>query len=198
MIDFHRLYPQYCIEYYARNRDVQEALNDGEIEIAFLTNLSPRYSDHFQSIHFADEEMLILLYEDHPLARQSSISMEQLQSEDFIMLVNEVVNNEEFSSRLGYRTHRPRIIASVPSGNDLIRMVREKIGISMIHGRMDTIPSVPGLRVLPLDPPIKYELNIYFRNDTPLSAPAEQFVNYAKRWTSTHKNINQSLIEQSL
>lgn len=190
IMDFHKVHPEFSFDYY-NQPDVQQALFDGEIDIAFLTNVSPRYIPHFQEIPFAKEEVLVLLYDDHPLAAQQSVSLEHLREEKLVMLVNEVASHDKFSSE----TSHLNIVASVPAGPDVIRMVREKMGISIIHGRADTVPPAPGLKVLPLDPPIEYELNIYFRNDIPLRRGPEMFVNFAKRWMVNHQEVNQSLIE---
>ena len=190
MMDFLKVHPEYSFDYY-NQPDVEQALSDGEIDLAFLTNVSPRFASQFQEIHYAKEEVLVLLYEDHPLASQQSVSLERLREEKLIMLVNEVASHEKFHSE----TSRLNIVASVPAGQDVIRMVREKMGLSIIHGRANTVPPAPGLRVLPLDPPIQYDLSMYFRNYVPLSKGAETFVNFARRWIVKHQDINQSLIE---
>ena len=186
LMDFYKVHPEYCFDYY-NQPDVEQALFDGEIDIAFLTNVSPRFSAHFQEIRYAREEVLVLLYDDHPLASQQRVTLK----EKLIMLVNEVASHDKFQSE----TSRLNIVASVPAGPDVIRMVREKMGISIIHGRADTVPPAPGLKVLPMDPPIEYDLSIYFRNNVPLSKGAETFVNFARRWIVSHQEVNQSLIE---
>ncbi|MBQ9210694.1 MAG: LysR family transcriptional regulator [Clostridia bacterium] len=195
LMDFHRAYPDYTIDYYGQQEDVEEALFDGEVDVAFLTNVSPRFRAVFQEIHYAQEEVLALLYDTHPLAEQESITLEQLREEKQIMLVNEVTGRERFSQQIFSPSWMQNVVASVPAGSDVIRMVREKMGISVIHGRYDTVPPAPGLKVLPLNPRIEYELNIYFRNDMPLSKGAETFVNFARRWVANHQEVNQSLIE---
>ena len=195
IMDFYQAYPDYVFEYEDLRQNPEEALYDGEIDIAFLTNVSPRFVPLFQEIHFTKEEVLVLLYDTHPLASQKAVSFEQLRQEKLVMLVNDVASRERVAKHIMYNTVLQNVVASVPAGADLVRMVREKMGIAVIHGRMDTVPPAPGLKVLPLETPIEYELNIYFRNDLPLSKSAEKFVNYARRWIVNHQDVNQSLIE---
>jgi len=38
-------------------------------------------------------------------------------------------------------------------------------------------------------------MNLCFRKDAPLSRAAERFVNFARRWTADHPDVNRSLIE---
>lgn len=194
MIDFRKAYLDRFIEY-CKVPSAEEALYEGKVDVAFLTNLTPRHADSFQTIRFAKEEVLLLAYEDHPLARLERVSMEQLRDERFVVLADDLVIDERFYRRVGGGDSRPMIVASVPTGSDLIRMVRERIGVALIHGRSGMVPPAEGLRVLPLDPPIEYEMNIYFRKDVPLSAAAETFVGFARRWIARHGELNLSLIE---
>ncbi len=194
MIDFRKHHPEFRLEN-VRPEDPEEALRQGKLDIAFLTNIRPTLADQFRSIPFAEEEVLALLYTDHPLAGKESVSLEELSREPLITLTEEPFT----VSRDGYgalpQNARLDIAASVLTGNDLLRMVRERCGIALIHGRRDTIPAAGGLKVLPLDPPMKYSLNIYYRSDTPLSQAAAAFLRFAERWTALHGNTNLSLIE---
>ena len=194
MIDFRKQYPDYHIEYCSENNP-EKALLENELDIAFLTNLMPEYTGSFQRIRYSREEVMVLLYEDHPLAQAESITMETLQHEDIIMLTNDVSVDDRFYARIRNGTNLPNIVASVPTGGDVLRMVREKQGVALIHGRRDTAPDVDGLCVRPLEPAIEYEMNIYFRKDVPMRKAAEAFVNYARRWIIDHKDLNTSLLE---
>lgn len=194
MIDFRKRFPSYYIDYY-QAANVEEALYEGKIEIAFLTNLTPRNADRFLRIKYAAEEVLVMLYEGHPLCEKDSVTMEELQAEDLIVLTTDETMDAHFYGRIGSREGRPRIVASVPTGQDLVRAVREKLGITLIHGKSLSIPPAPGLCIRPLNPAIEYELNIYYRNDLPLSKASEAFVIFAKKWIAEHHDVNQSLIE---
>lgn len=193
MIDFRKLYPDIRL-IYTDPDNPEEALFNGELDVAFFTNLTPRMAENFQTIRFAGEEVLALLYEDHPLASKSGVTLEEMVQEDQIMLAHDVVTCDQLTRHIN-DGKGPRVVTSVPTGPDLIRMVREKLGVAVIHGQAGMIPPASGLKVLPLEPSIRYELNICFRKDTPLGKAAETFVNYAKRWSSLHQDVNRSLIE---
>ena len=193
MIAFRRAVPDVRLEFYKADNP-EGALVEGQVDVAFISSLKPQMADSFQTIRYASEEVLVLVYEDHPLARQSSVTMESLHDEDFIRLSEDVINREEVYSRIGNGAG-PNVVATVPTGSDLIRMVKEKQGIALFHGQNSAVPPRSGLKVLTLDPPIHYELNMCFRKDAPLSRAAERFVNFARRWTQEHQDINRSLIE---
>ena len=193
MIDFRKIHTDINLSY-SRPDNPEEALFNGEIDVAFLTNLTPRMADHFRTIPYTSEEVLVLLYEGHPLAEKDSISMDDLYGEDYIALAQDVVITEQFAQRF-INGRGPNVVAAVPVGADLVRMVREKLGISLFHGQSGMIPPAPGLAVRPLNPAIRYDMNIYYRKDAPLGRATESFLNFAKRWVSVHRDINRSLIE---
>ena len=193
MIDFRKLYPDIRL-IYTEPDNPEEVLYNGQLDLAFLTNLTPRMAENFQVIRFSGEEVLALLYEDHPLASKASVTLEEMQKEDQIMLASDVVTNDQLAQHIG-DGKGPKVVVSVPTGPDLIRMIREKQGVTLIHGSAGMIPPAPGLKVLPLEPPIRYEMHICFRKDAPLGKAAETFVNFAKRWAALHQDVNRSLIE---
>ena len=193
MIDFRKIHTDIKLSY-SRPDNPEEALFNGEIDVAFLTNLTPRMADHFRTIPYTSEEVLVLLYEGHPLAEKESVSMDDLCGEDYIALAQDVVITGQFARRFS-NGRGPNVVAAVPVGADLVRMVREKLGISLFHGQSGMIPPAPGLAVRPLNPAIRYDMNIYYRKDAPLGRATESFLNFAKRWISVHRDINRSLIE---
>lgn len=193
MIDFRKLHPDIKLAY-ARPDQPEEALFNGEIDIAFLTNLTPRMADHFQTVPYASEEVLALLYEGHPLTEKESVRMDDLYGEDFIALAHDVVITDQFSRRFN-GNKGPNVVTAVPAGGDLIRMVREKMGITLIHGQSNMIPPAPGLVVKPLEPPIHYDMNVYYRKEGPMGRATECFLQFVRRWISLHKDVNRSLIE---
>lgn len=191
IIAFRKAEPDIYIEYCPTEAPA-EALYEGKIDVAFISNLAPNMAENFQTIRYASEEVLVLVPEDNPLAAQESVTLERLQEEDFVMLMGD--GSERYYSR--FRGGQgPNVVASVPAGSDLIRMVLEGQGVALMHGQKDMVPPRKGLRVLSLDPPIHYEMKICFLKDTPMTRAAERFVNFARRWAATHPDVNRSLIE---
>jgi len=190
IIDFKKEFPDYIIEY-QKSDDIETELRTGGIEVAFLSTMTSSQEDLI-SIPFYKEEVLAVLYEGHPLADRESIHLEELKNEKFVSLCDDVVFEDTFLER--YRKvgfiRNPSV--SVPVGTDLMRLVKEGLGIALMHGDADTTPEYPGLKVVPLDPRMQYEVRMCYRNDVPLSKAAEAFVNFAKRWRIHYKDMNVS------
>ncbi|MCD7955760.1 MAG: LysR family transcriptional regulator substrate-binding protein [Lachnospiraceae bacterium] len=161
------------------------------MEIAFLSTVTSS-REALNAIPFYKEEVLVVLYEDHPLSSRESVRLEELRSENFVALCDDVVFDDTFLERYRKVGFVRNVSASVPVGTDLMRLVKEGIGIALMHGNADTTPDYPGVRVIPLEPRMQYEVSMCYRSDVPLSEAAEAFVNYAKRWRVRHADLNLS------
>lgn len=191
MIDFHKEFPQYSIEYH-KGQSLEDDLLAGRVDIAFLSHIKSS-PEELTSVPFCKEEVLVVLYEDHPLAKRDSVRLEELREERFVALCEDIVFDEAFRQmfyRVGFTQD---VVATVPVGTDMMRMVGEKLGISMIHGVAETTPPYPGLRCIPLEPRLEYDVRMCYRSSVPLPKAAEQFVTYTKKWRIMHKDIDFSL-----
>lgn len=190
MIDFKKEYPTYNIEY-QKCSNIEIELRSGQVEVAFLSTMTSSHED-LNAIPFYKEEVLAVLYEGHPLADRKSVRLEDLRGEQFVALCDDVVFDDTFLERYRRVGFVREISASVPVGTDLMRLVKEKIGIALMHGNSDTTPEYPGVKVIPLEPRMQYEVCMCYRNDVPLTKAAETFVNFAKRWHVRHGDVNLS------
>ncbi|MCD8125388.1 MAG: LysR family transcriptional regulator [Lachnospiraceae bacterium] len=190
IIDFKKEYPDYVINY-QKSDDIETELRTGGVEVAFLSTMTSSHEDLI-SIPFYKEEVLAVLYEGHPLAERESVHLEELKNENFVSLCDDVVFDETFLERYRKVGFTRKLSVSVPVGTDMIRMVKEGLGITLIHGDAETVPVYPGVKIIPLEPRMQYEVRMCYRNDVPLSKAAGTFVNFAKRWRTHFKEINLS------
>ncbi|MCD7818957.1 MAG: LysR family transcriptional regulator [Lachnospiraceae bacterium] len=190
LIDFKKEYPDSIIEY-QKNEDIETELRAGRLDIAFLSTMTSSYEE-LNSIPFFKEEVLAVFYEEHPFAERKSVRLEELQNEKLISLCEDLVFEDAFLERYRKAGFIQKPSVSVPVGTDVIRLVKEGLGIALIHGAADTMPEYPGIKTVPLEPRMQYEVRLCYRKDVPLSKAAENFVNYAKRWRIHFGEVNLS------
>lgn len=191
MIDFQKEFPQYSIEYH-KGENLEKDLLAGKFDIAFLSNITAP-PEEITSVPFCKEEVLVVLYEDHPLAHRESVRLEELRKERFIGLCEDIVFDESFRDMFGRVGFYQNMAATVPTGSDMMRMVKDKLGISVIHGVAKTTSPYPGIKCIPLDPGIEYDIRMCYRSQVPLPKAAEHFVTYTKKWRILHKDLDFSL-----
>ncbi len=192
MIDFKKEFPQYNLEYVDKS-GLEEKVRTGAVDVAFVTNVvaSP---EELVMIPFCREELLALVYESHPLADRASVRLEELREEKFVALCEDVIYDEVFIELFQKIGFTQKITASVPVGTDLIEMVREGFGITLIHGKADTAPPSKGLKLIRIDPEIKYDISMCYRSNVRLSKAAADFVNFTKKWRILNKNIDYTML----
>lgn len=194
MIDFQKEFPQYSIDYH-KGDNLEADLLAGKLDIAFLSYITAS-PEEITSVPFCKEEVLVVLYEEHPLAKRKSVTLEELRTERFIALCEDIVFDEAFREMFRKVGFYQDIAATVPAGNDMMRMVKEKLGISMIHGVAETASPYPGIKCIPLEPRMEYDVRMCYRSNVPLPKAAEHFVTYTKKWRILHKDLDFTLFGQ--
>ncbi|MCC8104060.1 MAG: LysR family transcriptional regulator [Clostridiales bacterium] len=190
IIGFKKAYPEYSVDF-QKCENAEYELRTGSLDVAFLSTMTSSQEDLI-SIPFYKEEVLVVLYEGHPFAKRNSVRLEELRDEDFVALCDDLIFEDTFLDRYRKVGFARKVTASAPVGTDLMRLVKEKIGIALIHGNANFSPEYPGLKVVPLDPRMQYEVCMCTRNDVPLSVAAEAFVNYAKHQIARQRELNLS------
>ncbi|MCD7835008.1 MAG: LysR family transcriptional regulator substrate-binding protein [Lachnospiraceae bacterium] len=109
------------------------------MEVAFLSTMTSSHED-LNAIPFYKEEVLAVIYERHPLAEREAVRLEKLCGEQFVALCDDVVFDGTFLERYRRVGFVREVSVSVPVGTDLMRLVKEKNGIALIHGNSDTTP----------------------------------------------------------
>ncbi|WP_346909311.1 LysR family transcriptional regulator [Faecalicatena orotica] len=193
LIDFKKKYPQYTLEYYhPEHADMK--LREGLLDVVFMAG-ADNLDNELVLYPFMSIRMLAVVYDSHPLADRGAVSLEELKDEKFVAMTEDATFSDmfmEFFNKLGFT---PDITATAPVGNDVLKMVEQKIGIALIHGTPEYAPSRPGLKILDIVPNIEYNIAMCYRNDGSLSKAAESFIRFAKKWKINNKDINQTLLE---
>jgi|GEM_PF-3851386 len=192
ILAFHKEYPEYILDYHDR-QNIERQLIAGDIEVAFMCSVTAS-PDEIADYPFFNEEVLVLMNTDHPLASRESISFEELADEKFVTVCDEIVNDDMFLEMFRRVGLTQNIVATVPIPNDVKRLVIEGIGITLIHGNSATASANPKLKAIPLDPPMTYEVRLCYKKNVPLSKPAQDFVNFAKKWRILNPQVDLSLL----
>lgn len=192
-VDFKKEHPEYSVEYLNSGNPIESILT-GELSCAFLKNVItvPR---GITSVRFYREDVLAMVYRGHPFYERDSVRLEELRGQRFVALSEDTAvegSVAEAFARIGFVRDNA---ASVLNSSDLVRMVREKIGIAVIHGNPDAPLHAEDLKCVPIEPRIQYDVNLCFRSDLDENSAAATFVRFARKWIIHHKNINLSLID---
>ncbi|MEL6223640.1 MAG: LysR family transcriptional regulator [Cyanobacteria bacterium J06627_8] len=126
----------------------ESALLADDLQVGFL---HPPIDAPLQQLEVLCEPMVVALPDDHPLANQSTLSMQQLANESFILFPQAVGPNlySQIMMLCAQAGFSPHIAQEVTPQPTMIGLVAAGIGIALVSASMQSI-SRPGVVYRPL------------------------------------------------
>ena len=171
---FQKLYPQVRINLYEGTQvDIIERLKSGKAHIAVFNDSA--MSESHDWIPLAEDPMMAVLPEGHPMAEKKKFPVEKFEGERFLMPehgwdfdVLEVLSKAKVT---------PDVYLSTFDSAIILEMVAKGLGVSIVNGM-----SIPGneknVRVMPLDPPSSIEMGIAVMSFKRATPAVKKFVEF--------------------
>lgn len=156
-------------------------LQQGQLDVSFV-RLPLTDVDLLEVTPIRSDDMLIVLSEDHPLASQQAILVEDLKEEPLIMFPRRL-SEGHFDQIVRHirPTADPESVAFQPRPDEqaMVAAVGEGVGFTVATARRIAQTQAPGTIALPLAPPLQTELGLAWRQAS-LHGPTRSFVELAK------------------
>lgn len=138
-------------------RKMRDAMLNGEVETAAV--MLPFDDDRFDLHIFSTDRLMLLVNEQHPLAKRGQVKFVELVKEPFIFFSDDFLINELVISACGIYGYK-LIISGRSSHLDLVTaMVKAGVGISLLPESMWRTTSAEGLSIIPvIEPILAYDL----------------------------------------
>lgn len=164
------------------DRDILEQVRQEQVEMAICRTESIKQDNKYEKLTLRLDRLVAVLPEKHCLANQTSVSLKRLYQEQFLQLsrtsslydtVVEACNQAGFKPIIRYTSRRME---------NLLAMVKEGDGISLMMERSVRYLPVSGLRVVPLDEDVISEIALVRIRKRKKSAGAKAFWVFARAW----------------
>ncbi|MFF2323319.1 LysR family transcriptional regulator [Agrobacterium sp. NPDC058088] len=159
---------------------IERMVADGAVDLGFTRLPSP--TPGLREEHVMGTRNICVLHNTHPLAGNSKIEVEQLKTEDLILLNRERAVRHELEAafyRAGLR-RRPSIEAhSVGCG---CALAAQGLGIAIVSELLALEYQSLPVAFLPLEPAIPVDYAIVSSELTPLPKMAVTFLSYIREW----------------
>ena len=141
IMDFQRIYPNVSLSFQEHpDRTVEKLLMEKKGNVAL--SVGPFAGDCFDVISLKKCSLGLLVYEGHPLAKKSEVTVEDLIDENLYLENSSFKLNEFIQSRCWNRGFEPNIVFETNGFDLCYKMCRMKRGISItvdfIHEDMKT------------------------------------------------------------
>jgi DNA-binding transcriptional LysR family regulator len=158
-----------------------EALSTHRLDLGVVGAIDGKAPPGLHVECIAEEEPLVGVPSDHPLANLSFVRLVQLKGEGFILTSRE--NAPSYRSWLARLCHRagftPRVVQEVDRARTAVQYVAAGFGISIFGEHICRQPA-PGVKFLPLRPPAqKIRYGVAWRKE-PSEPLVHRFIEYTK------------------
>lgn len=174
---FHKLYPNVTYEVIEGGGKIVENLTaNDEVDIGITT--LPVDHTLFHSIPLYNEELLLVVSNDHHLAHLKKVDLAELKDEEFVLfhddyyLKDQIIEN---CKRIGFY---PKTVANISQISFIANMIQQGIGISivpesLVHLMGDNVTSIQLENV-----ELSWHLGAIWRKDAYLNFVTRQWIDF--------------------
>jgi DNA-binding transcriptional LysR family regulator len=174
MWSFGQKYPEIELRVFeAGDREVVEWLHDRYVDVGFV--ILP--NEMVDTIQIAEDQLVVVIPADHPLAKRSAIRPAELASEPFILsgggsrqLIEEVFRSA--GVRLNVRYRLQQVLS-------ILEIVRRGLGVSVV-AELALPEDCKGLSIVPFEPRVVRRIGLAMRDRNNLSLASRAFFEFAQ------------------
>lgn len=181
---FHRLYPNVTYEVIEGGGKIVENLTSNDDVDIGITTLPVDHSE-FHSISLYNEELLLVVSNDHHLAHLNKVDMADLKDEEFVLfhddyyLKDQIIEN---CKRLGYY---PKTVANISQISFIANMIQQGIGISIVP---ESLVNLMGNNVTSIqleNVELSWHLGVIWRKDAYLNHVTRKWIEFISEMKPT-------------
>lgn len=181
---FHRLYPNVTYEVIEGGGKIVENLtSNDDVDIGITTLPVDRSEFHSTSLY--NEELLLVVSNDHHLAHLNKVDMADLKDEEFVLfhddyyLKDQIIEN---CKRLGYY---PKTVANISQISFIANMIQQGIGISIVP---ESLVNLMGNNVTSIqleNVELSWHLGVIWRKDAYLNHVTRKWIEFISEMKPT-------------
>ena len=184
ILNFMRENPDIRVEWNEySNEEVKSMLEDSRLEYGFI--VGKHEGDDMIQRKLDGREILLLVYEGHPLYEKESVNVEMLREENMILMNEHFHMYHDFASICCAKGFTPNIIAKTSDGAVLYKLCRQKIGLAVIPEFMLEDFRMEHMRAIPFEEHMTWEVFGVYKEDTKNYETIQQFDCFLKQKVST-------------
>ncbi|MBB6603009.1 LysR family transcriptional regulator [Bacillus pumilus] len=171
---FTKRYPNIQVELYEGGyEEIEEWIASGTVDVGFLT----QPSREFETVPLFQDELVVLMQEDHRFHTKKVIEVDSLHNESFIM--PKAGCDLLIKKLLKERGVKPQVLLEIGDNNALISMVQEGLGVTIIP-TLILPPQMSHTKVIPLETNVYREINLAFKSFKAASPSAKRWIEAVK------------------
>ncbi|MGJ7920921.1 LysR family transcriptional regulator [Neobacillus sp. LXY-4] len=174
---FNQYFPDIEIKLYEGDYDeIDRWITDGTVDFGFM---SLPVSKAYEVIPLKQDRLLCILPDDHPLAQQEKIYLNQLNDEPFIMPKSSI--DKDVRRILKEHKIKPMVKYEISEDQAIISMVQNGLGVSVLPELI--LYRIPfGLKIIPLEKDFYRTIGIAVTSIRHMSPGAQKLISFIQDW----------------
>ena len=176
---FHQKYPNVLLELHERGAKlIGQLVDEGTVNLGFV--VLPTNDKLFDVRPFIEDEFVLFIHKDHPLAQKEVVSIKELKNEFFILFSEEFTLHDlviQACNKAGFITN----IAFKSSQWDLIvELVASQLGITLLPKSIFEKQNNKDIKMVPIVEELYWKLGIITKKDGYLPFSVSEFLTFAQ------------------
>ncbi|MFF0826328.1 LysR family transcriptional regulator [Brevibacillus sp. NPDC003359] len=183
IIKFQELYPNKSVKLTDIQDNTKQLLRN-KIDVGISTYL--KSSNQVDSIHLFDEELVLVVSEDHPWAEESVVPFRLLTDLESVLFVKDFKIRKQlyqYAKKLGISLY---IGIEATSTSTLLKMVQSKVGVTILSSYLVNSYHCPKIKLIRLvDPTPTREIKLIYHKDNLIPHTTKAFIEYIRNSSKT-------------
>lgn len=174
---FQQLYPHLDIYLYEEgSMTIREQLERDDLDFGIV--IISDASASLQLLPMSRNQIVACIPEKHPLAKKSSISINDVANADLIMLKEGSFLRQLVLSKIKRANIMPEIVLESNQIETVKGLIASNVGIAFLLDFI--VKGAPGIKAVPFDEPLYVDLGLAWKKDRYISNAAQSFIDFCR------------------
>ena len=157
------------------NSGLKHLLEDNQIDLAFLPHTQP-FEGQWNSAPLTVLQNVCFVNKSHPLAKETSVTLEQLQKEQLVLFKNSFFQTRRILDAFANLECQPKIALYTAQLSTMQNMILSSNAVGfMFEFLTKTTPELVGI---PLNPPMTTQVSLVWKKSRPVTADMKKLIAY--------------------
>lgn len=179
ILDFIAKNPQVDVEWEEQvNEVVKEEVEQFKVDIGFIAG-DIETKDISKKL-LARKEMILLVYEGHPLYDRQCVKIEELKKERFLLLNEQYQSYHDFYLACERKKFEPNVVVKTADSHFLFKLCKQKLGIGVLLDFSVDNFKMDGVKVIRLNEKITWDIYQVVHEQNNKNPSVQLFCEYIK------------------
>lgn len=178
IMEFRKRFPQTKVKVIeADSQRLINMLDNNECDIAFIRD-DHQVDVELNDMPFASDYLVAVLPKAHPLAKETSISLNSLAHENFLFLQKGTILYDLSVKACQKAGFEPFISYTGKRAENIIALVQEGMGVSLLMRKPIAFLNPKGIALVPITPKIQTEIKLYHSKNHQFTPITKAFMDF--------------------